>query len=79
MNARRVAESPFDKFQSSFHFTPVMAKGTEFAISVHSEDPKKKDKSDEKDKAEGSSKSSKDGKADGKDDGEELVCFRFIF
>jgi hypothetical protein len=52
-----------------------MAKPTEFEISVQSEDPKKKEQPEDKDKAEGSSKQSKDGKKDGKDDqGEELVC-----
>lgn len=53
-----------------------MTKAQEFAISVRSEDPQKKEKPEdgEKDKAEGSSKLLKDGKSkeDGKE-GEELV------
>ena len=56
-----------------------MTKPTEFAISVQSEDPKKKQKAEDpekdKDKAEGSSKSPQgNAKKDGKEDeAEELV------
>jgi 26S proteasome regulatory subunit N1 len=52
-----------------------MAKANEFEITVQSDDPKKKEQPEAKDKAEGSSKPSKDAKKDGKEDeGEELVC-----
>jgi 26S proteasome regulatory subunit N1 len=52
-----------------------MAKATEFEITVQSDDPKKKEQPEDKDKAEGSSKQSKDVKKTGKEDeGEELVC-----
>ena len=56
-------------------FPSTMAKATEFDIAVQSDDPKKKDQPEDKNKAEGSSKQSKDGKKDTKEDeGEELVC-----
>ena len=51
-----------------------MTQPTDFSIQVQSEDPKKKEKPQNKDKLEGSSKSLKGAKKDGEgEEGEELV------
>ena len=51
-----------------------MTRPTDFSIQVQSEDPKKKEKSQDKDKPEGSSKPLKVAKKDGEgEEGEELV------
>ena len=53
-----------------------MTRPTDFSIQVQSEDPKKNDKPQDKDKLESSSKGAKnDGK---EDEGEELVGHLFI-
>lgn len=57
-----------------------MTRPTDFSIQVSSEDPKKNEKAEDKDKLEGSSKPVKGAKKDGEaEEGEELVWLAYIY
>jgi len=56
-----------------------MSKPQEFSIKVQSEDPKKKEKPEDKPDLEGSSKLLKDDKKKDGEEGEELVRLHVIF